>query len=240
MTRIAILSVTTALALAGCHVGGKTETRDAGPETSRNYPVGQFDRISVAGPYDVAVTTSGDTQVAASGGANLLDETDVLVENGELVIRPKKHKGVRFNWNRGKARFAVNVVALRGASIAGSGDVSVDKVDGDFAGEVAGSGSIGVAAFSGGKTAVEIAGSGAFTGSGKVDALEVDIAGSGDVNLAGLTARTADISIAGSGNVRANATETADVSIMGSGDVELGGGAKCNISKAGSGNVRCN
>ena len=239
MNRIVILS-TAALALAGCHVGGKTESREAGPETSRNYQVGQFDRIAVAGPYDVAVTTGGETQVAASGGASLLEETDVLVEDGELIIRPKKHKGMRFHWKNGKAHFAVNVAALRGASIAGSGDVSVDKVDGDFEGDVAGSGSIGVAAIKGGKTSVNIAGSGEFTGSGSAEALDVDIAGSGDVNLAGLTAKTADISIAGSGNVRANATETAQVSIMGSGDVELGGGAKCTVKKAGSGNVRCN
>ncbi|WP_162888176.1 head GIN domain-containing protein [Sphingomonas mesophila] len=228
------------IAVAGCNVGGRAETRDAGPEVSRNYGVGGFDRIEVMGPYDVAVTTGGATRVAASGGANLLDETEVLVEKGALVIRPKKHKGMRFNWNDGKARFAINVEALRGAAIAGSGDVSVDKVAGDFDGEVAGSGSIGVGALSGGRTRVEIAGSGEFTAAGQVEALEVDIAGSGDVDMQGLKARTADISIAGSGNVRANASETAAVNIMGSGDVELGGGAKCTVKKAGSGNVRCN
>ena len=234
-----VLASTAALALAGCHFGGRAESRDAGPQTSRTYQVGQFDKIEVMGPYDVAVTTGGATNVAASGGANLLDETEVVVEDGALVIRPKKHKGKRFSWNGGKANFAVNVEALRGASIAGSGDVSVDKVDGDFESEVAGSGSIGVAAMNGGKAKVAIAGSGEVTAAGQVQELEVDIAGSGDVNLAALTAKTAEISIAGSGNVRANATETADVNIMGSGDVELGGGAKCNVSKAGSGNVRC-
>lgn len=238
MRRLLIAS-TAALALAGCHFGGRAETRDAGPETSRTYQVGQFDRIEVMGPYEVAVTTGGATQVAANGGANLLDETDVVVEDGALVIKPKKRKGMRFNWRDGKARFAINVEALRGAAIAGSGDVSVDKVAGDFDGEVAGSGSIGIGAMSGGRTTVEIAGSGEFTGSGEVDALDVEIAGSGDVNLAGLTAKTADISIAGSGNVRANASDTAQVKIMGSGDVELGGGAKCTVKKAGSGNVRC-
>lgn len=238
MHRLLIAS-SAALALAGCHVGGRAETREAGPETGRNYQVGQFDRIEVMGPYEVAVTTGGATRVAASGGANLLDETDVLVEDGALVIRPKKRKGMRFNWRNGKAQFAINVEALRGAAIAGSGDVMVDKVVGDFSGEVAGSGSIGVAALSGGKTSIEIAGSGEFTGSGQVEALDVEIAGSGDVNLAGLSARTADISIAGSGNVRANASDTAEVKIMGSGDVELGGGAKCTVKKAGSGNVRC-
>ena len=238
MRRLLIAS-SAALALAGCHFGGRAESREAGPETSRTYQVGQFDRIEVMGPYDVAVTTGGATQVAASGGANLLDETEVTVEEGALVIRPKKRKGMRFHWKDGKARFAVNVAALRGAAIAGSGGVSVDKVAGDFEGEVAGSGSIGVGALSGGRTSIEIAGSGEFTGSGQVDALDVEIAGSGDVNLAGLTAKTADISIAGSGNVRANATSTAQVKIMGSGDVELGGGAKCTVKKAGSGNVRC-
>lgn len=238
MRRILISSVA-ALALAGCHFGDRAESRDAGPETSRNYQVGAFDRIEVMGPYEVAVTTGGATQVAASGGANLLDETDVLIEDGALVIKPKKRKGMRFHWRDGKARFAINVAALRGAAIAGSGDVSVDKVSGDFEGEVAGSGSIGIGAMSGGRTKVEIAGSGEFTGSGQVDALDVEIAGSGDVNLAGLTAKTAEISIAGSGNVRANASDTARVEIMGSGDVELGGGAKCTVKKAGSGNVRC-
>lgn len=238
MRRI-LISSAAALALAGCHFSGRAESREAGPETSRNYQVGNFDRIEVMGPYEVAVTTGGATRVAASGGANLLDETDVLIEDGALVIRPKKHKGVRFNWRNGKARFAINVEALRGAAIAGSGDVMVDKVAGDFAGEVKGSGSIGVGAMRGGTASIEIAGSGEFTGSGQVDALDVEIAGSGDVNLAGLTARTADISIAGSGNVRANASDTAQVKIMGSGDVELGGGAKCTVKKAGSGNVRC-
>ena len=237
--RRALITSATALALASCTFGGRAETREAGPETSRNYQVGQFERIEVMGPYEVAVTTGGATQVAASGGANLLDETEVVVEDGALVIKPKKRKGVRFNWRDGKARFAVNVAALRGAAIAGSGDVSVDKVSGDFAGEVAGSGSIGIGALSGGRTSIEIAGSGEFTGSGQVDSLDVGIAGSGDVNLAGLTAKTADISIAGSGNVRANASDTAQVNIMGSGDVELGGGAKCTVKKAGSGNVRC-
>lgn len=237
--RRTLIATSVALALAGCHFGGRAETRDVGPETSRNYQVGDFQRIAVMGPYEVAVTTGGATRVSASGGANLLDETDVVIEDGALVIKPKKRKGVRFNWSDGKARFAVNVEALRGASIAGSGDISVDKVEGDFESEVAGSGSIGVGALNGGRTSVEIAGSGEFTGAGSVDALDVEIAGSGDVDLAGLTAKTADVSIAGSGNVRANATETAAVKIMGSGDVELRGGAKCTVKKAGSGNVRC-
>jgi hypothetical protein len=226
--------------LAGaCHVGADAEERDPGPEVTRNYQVGAFDKIAVAGPYEVNVVTGGQGGITARGGGNLLEETDVVVEDGTLKIKPKKRKGIRWNWRSGKAVFTVNAAAIRGAAIAGSGGINVDRVAGDFAGDVAGSGDLKVGAIAGGKVKLAIAGSGDVEAAGKADSVELSIAGSGDMRTGGLTSRTADISIAGSGNVEANATETADVSIMGSGDVRIQGGAKCTVSKAGSGNVVC-
>lgn len=232
-------TVVIALAAAACQGSANAEDRDAGPKTSRSYQVGAFDKIAVAGPYDVKVVTGGQPGVSATGGANLLDETEVVVDGDTLEIRPKKRKGFRWSWTNGKAEFTVNVAALRGAAIAGSGGINVDKVAGDFDGDVAGSGDLRLAAVNGGKLKLSIAGSGAISAAGKTDSLDIGIAGSGDIDVRGLASRTADVSIAGSGNVAANVTDTADVSIMGSGDVELTGGAKCKVSKAGSGNVRC-
>lgn len=228
-----------AIALSACQGSANAEERDAGSKVSRSYQVGAFDKIEVAGPYDVKVVTGGQPGVSATGGANLLNETEVVVDGDTLEIRPKKRKGIRWNWNNGKAEFTVNVAALRGAAIAGSGGINVDKVAGDFEGDVAGSGDLRLAAVNGGKLKLSIAGSGAISAAGKTDSLDIGIAGSGDIDVRGLASRTADVSIAGSGNVAANVTDTADVSIMGSGDVELTGGAKCKVSKAGSGNVRC-
>ena len=238
---IRILSMTAAaLAMGACHFSADAEEREAGPQTSRNYQVGSFDRIAVAGPYDVRVVTGGQPGVSATGGENLLDETEVVVENGTLKIKPKKRNGIRWNWgDDGKAEFTVNAAALRGASIAGSGEIAVDRVSGDFDGEIAGSGNLRLPAVEGGRIKFDIAGSGEVAAAGKADSVEVSIAGSGDVDARSLASRTADVSIAGSGNVTANASETADVSIMGSGDVEMTGGARCSVSKAGSGNVRC-
>lgn len=236
--RFASLAVIGLLA-AGCHVGADAEDREAGAEVTRSYQVGAFDRLEVSGPYEVNVVTGGQSGVSAKGGENLLAETDVIVENGILKIEPKKKKGVRWNWRNGKAVFTVNAAALQGASIAGSGGVTVDKVAGDFEGEVAGSGGLKVGQIAGGKVKFDIAGSGGVEAAGKADAVDISIAGSGDINLGGLASRTAQVSIAGSGNVKANASETADVSIMGSGDVDISGGAKCKVSKAGSGNVSC-
>ena len=227
------------LLATACHVGAGAEARDPGPEVSRNYQVAGFDKLAVAGPYEVNVVTGGPVGVTARGGANLLDETDVIVEGNTLKIQPKKKKGVRWNWRDGKAVFTVNAAALHGASLAGSGGVTVDKVAGDFDGEVAGSGDLSVGQIQGGRVRFDIAGSGGVAAAGKADTVDISIAGSGDVRLGDLAARSADISIAGSGNIQASASETANVSIMGSGDVDIKGGAKCKVSKAGSGNVRC-
>ena len=234
--RIASLAAVGLLA-TGCHVGAGAEERDPGPEASRTYQVGAFDKVAVAGPYEVNVITGAQGGVSAKGGSNLLDETDVVVEDGTLKIKPKKHK--HFSWHNGKAVFTVNAAALRGAAIAGSGGITVDKVAGDFDGDVAGSGDLKLASVAGGAIKLSIAGSGGVDAAGKADSVDISIAGSGDVRASGLASRTADVSIAGSGNVAANASESADVSIMGSGDVDISGGANCSVSKAGSGDVRC-
>jgi hypothetical protein len=239
MNRRFVTAAAVTLLAGACHVGSKAEDREPGPEVSRSYQVGAFDKLAVSGPYEVNVVSAGAPGVSAKGGSNLLDETEVVVEKGTLTIRPKKRGGIHFNWHDGKAVFTVNAAALHGAAIAGSGGVNVDKVAGDFEGEVAGSGDLRLASVAGGKVKLAIAGSGGVSAAGKADSVDLSIAGSGDIDTRGLASRTADVSIAGSGNVTANASESADVSIMGSGDVEVTGGAKCKVSKAGSGNVRC-
>ncbi len=216
------------------------ETRDAGAAVTRNYKVDAFDRIAVAGPYEVSVVTGTQPGVIASGGEAILDETEVRVEDGVLRIGPKRNNGFRWTKSRdGKVMIKVSATSLRGAEIAGSGGLTIDRVAGDFKGEVAGSGDLRLGRIEGGKIDLAVAGSGEIHGAGKAAALDLSIAGSGDVDVSALEVAAATISIAGSGNVRARATGTADVSIMGSGDVEVAGGARCKVSKAGSGKVNC-
>ena len=227
--------------LAGCQLHSEAEARDAGPVTKRSIAVGAFDKIAVAGPYEVVVKTGGQPGVIAHGGENFLDETEIKVEDGTLKIGTKK-RNIRWTWHdkAEKVRIEVSAAALNGAAIAGSGGMEIDKVAADdFEGEIAGSGRMTIADVQAKRAKFGIAGSGEVKAAGKAEAIDVSIAGSGDADLAAVDATDADVSIAGSGNVRARATGQADVSIMGSGDVEVTGGAKCNVSKQGSGNVRC-
>ena len=238
--RKSVAAVIAASALAGCQVHAE---ENGGPTVSKNYQVGSFQQIEVAGPYDVEVRTGGNPSVAAKGSQKLLDKTVVEVRGDKLIIHPENnHTWFHMGWSghHGKASFVVTVPQLSGGTIAGSGDLRIDKVQGDqFDGTVAGSGGITVAALNVQTLKLSIAGSGGIKAAGKATNVSYDIAGSGGIDGAAIVAENAKVSIAGSGDVKANATGTADVSIMGSGDVNLSGGAKCKISKMGSGNVSC-
>lgn len=239
-------AMTAGLALAAVTVAGCARDRaeEPGAMTQRNYQVGSFDKIELAGAYDATVRTGSGPTIQAKGGENILADLIVEVEGDTLKIHPRQRKGFSWGWgsrNNSKVELTITVPSLRSAELAGSGGIRIDKVSGDrFEGAVAGSGDLTVDQVEVGTLKLGIAGSGdAKAGSGKAKTVEYEIAGSGGIDARGIVAEDADVSIAGSGGVSAHATRTANVSIAGSGDVELTGGAKCTTSKVGSGDVRC-
>ena len=236
---IGIPLAATAVILAAC---GQTRAEDGGPTVQRNYQVGGFERIEVAGPYEVEVRTGGSPSVSASGPEKLIERLVVEVKGDRLLIHPRREKSMWRGWSSdGTARIIVTTQALRAAAIAGSGGITVDQVRGAaFEGSVAGSGDLQVGSVDVQSLKLSIAGSGDIrAGSGQSRSAEYSIAGSGDIQAGGVRSESAAVSISGSGSINAEATGTADVRIMGSGDVELTGGARCSVSKAGSGEVRC-
>ena len=88
-----------------------------------------------------------NASVSAQGSQKLLDRTIVEVQGDKLVIHPQEHHSF-FNFSfgsHGNAHFAVTVPQLTGATIAGSGGIKVDHVQGAvFEGTVAGSGGLDV------------------------------------------------------------------------------------------------
>ncbi len=224
--------------IAACNMAADAQSTDAGQRTQRSYDLAGFDSVSLAGPHDVVVTVGAAHSVRAEGGSAVLDALEIKVDGRNLEIGMK-----RGNWRfRDQPRTIIHVTmpAIRGAAIAGSGDMRIDRAEGpEFSASIGGSGNIDVAALRAGEANFSIAGSGDIRAAGTAGRAKISIAGSGDVDIAGVETRNSNVSIVGSGNVRARAMETADVSIMGSGDVEISGSAKCSISKMGSGGVRC-
>lgn len=235
-----VIAAAATLVSAACT---RDHTEDAGPQANRSFNVGNFSGIEVAGHYDVRVTTGGKPGVTVSGPQNVIDHMVVEVKGDELRIHPRKEgafgKAMHFR-NHEPVRVEVTVPSLREATIAGSGNIEVDKVSGGpFEGTIAGSGSLSLPSLDVQSLKITIAGSGGVTGAGKAATGEHSIAGSGDMDLSKVVHQDVNATIAGSGDIRATATGKADISIMGSGNVDITGGAKCKVSKMGSGSANC-
>lgn len=239
--RAAVVILST-LALAACHVESHAEGEEArqtgGTATNRTFEVGAFDAVTLAGSHNIVVRVGPAASVRAEGAAADLDRLDIRTDDGTLRIGTRKEwaKNHRF----GPVTVHVTTPSLAAASLAGSGDMKIDRVEGKhFSASVAGSGDIEVGQMKVGEAKINIAGSGGAKAAGSASSIRISIAGSGGVDMGGVESRTASVSIAGSGDVTARATETADISLMGSGNALISGTAKCKVSSMGSGKARC-
>ena len=230
------------LGVAVAAVAGSGESQaQSGGAVQRQYRVGQFNEVSVAGPYDVQVRTSGAPSVVASGPKQLIDRLVVEVRNGKLMIHPRRERNFRWNVSWGIARIQVTGPMLRAASVAGSADLKVDRIAGrGFAASVAGSGDLQLGSVQVQSLQMSVAGSGDVrVNAGRARDVKYSVAGSGDIDARNVPADTAVVSVAGSGDVLGRVSRSAQVSVVGSGDVRLTGGASCRVSRIGSGRVTC-
>lgn len=226
-----------ALALAACSAHGQ-EAPEA--PARRDFPVGAFDRVTLAGSHDVIVTVGQPASVRAEGDSEALDRLDIRVEDGQLRIGSRGRGSWGWSGRNSSVTVYVAVPALTGAAVAGSGGMRVDSVEGEsFRAAVAGSGNLSVGTVRVRQGSFAVSGSGNLRAAGSAARAEVSVTGSGDADLRGLDSRTAQVRVMGSGNANLRATETASVTSMGSGNVGITGGARCSVTKRGSGNVDC-
>ena len=232
-----------ALPLAAC--SAHSDNADAagvpasGGGTSRTYAVSGFTGVSLRGSDDAQVRTGGAFAVRAQGPSDMLDDLSITKDGDTLKIGRKSHSG--FHWGAGrKVIVYVTMPSIASAGVAGSGNMTVDKVAGGaFSGATAGSGDLAVQQINATSVDLAISGSGDITAAGRARQGSLSITGSGNIRAGGLQLDQAQVSIAGSGDVKAMVDGHAKVSIVGSGDANLGAGATCDVSKMGSGSVTC-
>ncbi len=228
-------------ALAACSAGAQTGSQASGSAQAGNrvFQVGAFDRVSLAGSFNLVVTPGAVHAVREEGDPELLERLEVEVDGSTLEVRTRNSWG----WNggsRGTATVYVTAPVIEAARLAGSGDLRVAEARGRaFSGAIAGSGTMSVDRLETDSVDFAVSGSGDVRAAGRARSAQLQISGSGDADLSRLALNTASVRIAGSGDARVQATERAAVTIAGSGSVDVQGGARCTIQKAGSGEVRC-
>ena len=234
-----LLAIAPAMVLAACSAGARHDDRPSGAQSERSFQVGAFSAVSLEGSHDVVVAVGGAPSVRAEGDAAAIERLDIRVENGTLKIGSRR-RGGWFSRGHGRVTVHVTAPALTAASIGGSGDMRIDRVEtASFDASIGGSGDMEIGALRARRAEFSIAGSGGIRAAGQAEEADISIAGSGSVSAGSLETRRADVSVVGSGDVELRASEAVDASIMGSGDVIVHGAARCNVSKMGSGDVRC-
>lgn len=224
------------LPLAACGGHDRGPGAAGGTGNARSYTLAGFTDVGLTGPDDASISIGPAFSVRAQGDAAVLDR--LAIERSGSTLKIGRRSGM--STDAGVARVFVTMPAIEGASVAGSGDMTIDKVTGDaMAMQVSGSGSLAAKDLAVKRAQVSISGSGNVSAAGTTQMLTVRVAGSGNLDAGDLKASGAEISVAGSGSVKAAVAGQARVKVMGSGDVDLGPDATCETSTMGTGEVRC-
>ena len=195
------------------------DASNKGKRVMETVSVKPFEKISVAGSFDVHYVQGETTSVKVEGSVKYLRQT--VVANDGQTLRIKTKRGV---W---RSMEDVNVYItspdLTHVSMAGSGEFDAEgMVDTD-------------------NLTLELAGSGEIDFKQLVcDNLNIQVAGSGDVDVESVDVNKADMQIAGSGDIKVHFVRADFVSaqVAGSGDIRLSGKAKQVDKKvAGSGDI---
>lgn len=152
------------------------------------------DTLHVEAPVKLRYSQQGQPNVTVTGPADLLRQ--VKVGGGQIVAEGPPVRDGR------QLEATVSGVPIRKFTVAGNQDLELGHIDQD-------------------KLDVRIAGKGSVSGEGRVDQLNLVIAGKGDANLGGLVARDAKIAILGSGDAVVAPQQTLVVTVAGRGTVRL-------------------
>lgn len=207
----------------------------------RRYTITDFDRVQVEGPFQVVVKTGKGPSARATGGNGAIERVSIEVQGRTLKVRPNRSAwGGYPGKDSGTVAVELTTHELRGASVTGSGSLSIDKAKAmrfDLA--LSGSGSLSVGRVEADTLIVGLVGSGRMTLGGKVKGLKATVQGSGDFDGAGLMAEDAQLRADTSGTVALAASRTSNVVSSGAGDTIVTGKSACTVKALGSGRVRC-
>lgn len=165
----------------------------SGAQTSRSFYWTGGDTLRVSVPSEVAFTQSQTVALSISGPSDALDH--VVVERGEIRYD-------RWISNAGRLRIVLSAPDVTAFQVTGTADMTIADYHQD-------------------RLKIRIAGKGAVKASGVARAVNVGIAGKGDVDLGAVAGESVKVEIAGSGTAVIAPAEIAEVGIAGSGLVTL-------------------
>lgn len=206
----------------------------------RTFSVSDFDRIRVTGPFRVNVIADRMTTVRGSGTTGALDRVRLDVQGRTLMVRMDRSNFAGSDTKDAPAIITIRAPALREASLAGSGTLSLTGMKGLRASLVVeGSGTMTVTNVQADRLDVGVVGTGTVAVTGKARVASVTGRGAGSVKAEGLSVDDLTLNWESAGDGSFAATRTAKVTSIGTGNVSVSGKAACTVSNGGNGQVAC-
>jgi hypothetical protein len=207
----------------------------------RVFPVADFDRVIVEGPFRVSLVVGRATTAVASGTRDGLDRISVEVHGQTLRIR--RGRGIwsgRPGADPGLVTIALTTRTLRLGRTVGPARLEVDGAAGlnvEFV--VEGGGTIRATRVAAENLVLGLIGSGGLEIAGTARSLRGQFQGTGTVAATQLAAQGATITTNTLGNVALTVNGPAAITAYGLGDVTIAGRAACTLSGPGAAQVRC-
>lgn len=176
-----------------------TTTQGSGATASATRELPPFTALDLAGANTVTIGIGGVQRVVVHGDENVIPLVTTEVEAGTLVIAQSESFDT-------ESQVSVEVVvpSLDSVRLSGAGTVTVDGHDLE-------------------RLNVSVPGAGLIRGSGDVERLDVELAGTGDIELAELVASAVTVTLSGAGNVHVHATDSLEAGVSGTGSVFYAG-----------------
>jgi hypothetical protein len=192
---------------------GKNE-KGSGELTTETRDIEAFTSVEASGAFDIEITVGKQQSVSLTFDDNLMDNIITEVRHGRLLLETEGSYS-----SRKACVVTITVPSLESFESTGSGDARIDFIDS--------------------KTfECRLSGSGSINAVGKVDELDLEIAGSGDIDARELKARDVYATISGSGDIDVYAMESISGRVSGSGDIFYYGEPKrTSLKVSGSGTI---
>lgn len=206
---------------------------------TRGFTVTDFDRIRLAGPYEVVLRVGPAVSAHAEGDPASLDRARLDVEGRTLSISLDRTQD---GWRDAPARVRILVTTpmLHGAAITGSGSLAIDRASAqDMTLSVAGAGTLRLDALTTDRLVLTLVGAGEVTIGGRAAVGRLVVQGAGRVEGAKLVIADADLALSGAGAIIVGAGRAAKVATQGGGDVTVLGTPSCTVRNEGTGTIRC-
>lgn len=238
MPRALLAAATLAAAIAFLPAPAPAAERvtGSGHAATEERAVSGFHGLAVSVPSEVDLRQGDAEGITLTADDNVLPRIRTFVDaQGVLEVRFPRNLVVR---PRTPIRIVVRAKTVDSIALAGhvrleSPRLRASRLKGDLAGDSA----IALPDLEADSLVLHTSGHSHVMAAGKAHALELDIAGSGEANLARLEARRAAVRIAGSAEVAAWVRERLVVRITGSGAVRYFGDPRVAKRIAGSGRV---